>query len=83
MDTKLALVSDEVAERERRECMTWISPLNFSATQNENLGRCEKGTGKWILESDEFKRWLSGDGSTMWCCGIRELGSFTLGLWRC
>jgi hypothetical protein len=69
----LTFVSDDVANRERRDVMAWISALNFSTRQNDHLMRREYGTSEWILYSEEFKSWLSGAGSTIWCRGIRMI----------
>ncbi|RYP54685.1 hypothetical protein DL768_000621 [Monosporascus sp. mg162] len=78
IDAKLALVSDDVVERERRKVVDWISSLNFSAKQDDSLGRREQGTGDWILSCEEFKRWLSGSGGTLWCRGIPGAGKTVL-----
>lgn len=74
----LTFVSDDVANRERRDVMAWISALNFSARQNDHLIRREHGTSEWILHSKEFKSWLSEAGSTIWCRGIPGAGKTVL-----
>ena len=38
----------------------WLSPLDFSAQQNDFLSRRQEGTGQWLLESDTFKKWVDG-----------------------
>jgi hypothetical protein len=55
----------------RREIIEWLSPLNFLKTQIDVLNRRQTGTGQWLLESAEFKDWVSGSGTTLWCPGIR------------
>ena len=53
--------------------MHWLSPLNFQQRQRDVLAQRLAGTGEWILEADEFKRWKDGPGGgVLWCPGFRE-----------
>ena len=38
--------------------VTWLSPLNPWATQNDTLARLHEGTGDWLLNAPEFTQWL-------------------------
>jgi hypothetical protein len=51
--------------------INWLSPINFFLQQAEISGARAEGTGNWLLEHPLFKKWESGSGGTLWCCGIR------------
>ena len=64
--------------RERQELLEWISPLNFPAQQSAIFNRRQEGTGQWLFESPEFKKWLSKSGQTLLCRGIPGAGKTML-----
>ncbi|MCJ1464603.1 hypothetical protein MMC07_003216 [Pseudocyphellaria aurata] len=55
---------------------SWLSPLagTFEKKQLEtfNLKGRQDGTGKLLLSKKKFHEWLSGEGTTLWCPGIRK-----------
>jgi ankyrin repeat domain-containing protein 50 len=57
---------------EERAAIDWLSPLDFAAKQNDAFSRRQHGTGCWLLESPEFRSWLTTAGDVLWCPGIRE-----------
>lgn len=57
---------------EDRDVVNWLSPLDFFSKQNDALSRHEEGTGRWLLESNEFHSWLETAGRVLWCPGMRE-----------
>src|ERR1700722_774613 len=59
-------------DEERQAIASWLSSLNFQASQNESTQRRRKGTGEWFLESQEFKDWRNGT-SEMWCPGDSQI----------
>jgi hypothetical protein len=59
-------------DKELRVVLDWLSPLNFKVSQSAFLGKRENGTGKWLLESQEYKAWRDGTGELLWCRGDRE-----------
>jgi hypothetical protein len=54
--------------------MQWLSPVDFSAQQNDIISRRQEGTGQWLLDSPEFKEWLQGSEKTLFCPGIPGAG---------
>lgn len=52
----------------------WLSPLQMHQTYQTVSDRVEKGSGTWLLESDQFKRWESDSPETIWCWGIPGAG---------
>lgn len=57
---------------EERDLVHWLSPLDFSSKQSDALSRRQEGTGRWLLESNEFRSWLETAGRVLWCPGMRE-----------
>ena len=60
-----------------KECQVvgdWLSPFDFNTIQQEIYRKCHAGTGKWLLESDEFQQWSTSDNETLWCPGIPGAG---------
>jgi hypothetical protein len=53
----------------------WLSPLagEFENKQLDtfNLKGRQDILGYWLLETPEFKKWMSGTGEIVWCCGER------------
>ena len=54
--------------------MEWLSPIDFTAQQHDIITRRQEDTGKWFLDSSQFKRWLQGLDKTLFCCGIPGAG---------
>jgi hypothetical protein len=65
--TKIAI------DKESIDIVAWLSPLNFETKQKDAFSRHQEGTGKWMLDSNEFNDWFSGSGRTLWCPGIRMI----------
>ena len=56
---------------EEWDLMNWLSPLDFFSKQSDALSRRQEGTGRWLLESNEFCSWLDTAGRVLWCPGMR------------
>ncbi|KAH0592783.1 hypothetical protein MHUMG1_09428 [Metarhizium humberi] len=72
---------DKVTNLDRQEhfqVLEWITPLSFGPQQNDNLQKRLAGTGKWLLDSDKFRRWINGSNQTLFCPGIPGAGKTTL-----
>jgi hypothetical protein len=57
---------------ERRKILVWLSKRNFWTNQLDYFARAEEGTGQWLLDSPEFKKWIEGGKHFLWCCGDRK-----------
>ena len=57
---------------EERAIIKSLCPLEFLSKQNDTLSRRQEGTGRWFLESFEFRAWVDTSGSVLWCPGIRK-----------
>ena len=54
---------------ERQAITSWLTSLNFQASQNEFIQKRGEGTGQWFLKSQEFKDWRDGTSEMLWCPG--------------
>lgn len=72
-----ALQSLQQSQQDQQEYETikeWLTPIDYSSQQSDLISRCQEGTGNWLLESPQFKAWLHGDTSTLFCPGIPGAG---------
>ncbi|KAI9778250.1 MAG: hypothetical protein M1839_008274 [Geoglossum umbratile] len=85
IEADLAEVKEDVRElrkgqedKESRDVIAWLSALDFHTKQSDILRRRQEGTGKWLLDADEFKKWLDGTERILWCYGIPGAGKTVL-----
>ena len=64
--------------KERRNVLDWIQPYDPHQNHEMSLKLRHPGTGLWLIESDEFKAWLSCSGAKLWCYGIPGAGKTVL-----
>jgi len=86
-DTR-AIRSDVVAMSSRIEqrhddehrvvVLEWLSQVDYESQQHDFINRREPDTGKWLLESDEYRTWLQTPKSTLFCPGIPGAGKTIL-----
>lgn len=76
---RVASIADDVAAvqhsedwQKRQAILAWFSPLNFFNTQHNLFARREGGTGQWLIDSTEFRKWISGTDRILCCPGIRK-----------
>jgi predicted ATPase len=61
-------------DQERRTILDWLTPINYGDQQSDLIARRQAGTGKWLLNSDEFQLWLNENKQTLFCPGIPGAG---------
>lgn len=61
-----------------QDILNWLTPINYSIEQSNNLKRQQPGTGQWLLGSHEFLAWLDAAGQTLFCPGIPGAGKTIL-----
>ncbi|KAF5618694.1 ankyrin repeat-containing protein [Fusarium sp. NRRL 52700] len=62
-----------------REFLNWVSPSDFTEIHRGIRQRRLADTGKSLLDSEAFGKWLNGSPdfpTTMWCRGTREYRTF-------
>lgn len=69
---------EQIRHQGDQTIVDWLSPLSFSAKQNDCYDRVRSGTGRWLLEESIFKEWLDGNTRTLWCPGIPGAGKTVL-----
>ncbi|KAJ7605877.1 ankyrin repeat-containing domain protein [Roridomyces roridus] len=62
----------------REEIIEWYSPVNFFLRQADIFNTHQPGTGRWLLETDSFKRWESCTGNILWGRGMPGAGKTVL-----
>jgi hypothetical protein len=64
--------------QERREeheaILDWLTPIDYTAQQNDFVRIRQEGTGQWLLNSNEFQEWVNQDKHTLFCPGILGAG---------
>jgi Cdc6-like AAA superfamily ATPase len=64
--------------RERREqhqvILDWLTPIDYASQQSDFIARRQEGTGRWLLESDQFQEWLTKNQRTLFCPGMPGAG---------
>ncbi|KAJ8127874.1 hypothetical protein O1611_g5761 [Lasiodiplodia mahajangana] len=76
-------------DRRRPAIVKWLSPLNFdgiherihyeaSVADQSELSRDEQYAGKWLLESDQFDAWRTGEMRKLWYFGMPGAGKTVL-----
>lgn len=62
----------------RSRMLNWLSSSNYPAQQFDLIERRESGTGRWLLESQEYRTWLTESSGTLFCPGIPGAGKTML-----
>ncbi|KAF6807480.1 ankyrin repeat protein [Colletotrichum sojae] len=72
--TRRELAEDRVSDQ-KRKILDWISSsANFEAQQADNIDRRQPGTGQWLLDSQQFRDWITKDKQTLFCPGMPGAG---------
>ena len=53
-----------------KRILEWISPLDFGPIHIDILNKVHSGTGQWFLMHDQFREFVEGEKSLLFCCGI-------------
>ncbi|KAF3250585.1 hypothetical protein TWF128_007440 [Orbilia oligospora] len=86
---KNATVRDQIAAKKGVLCFemeaaglaaikAWLSPSDCSINYNKAIRQRHKGTGSWLLESDNFDKWKTDRNSFLWLHGIMGCGKTIL-----
>ncbi|KAF2675921.1 hypothetical protein K458DRAFT_323448, partial [Lentithecium fluviatile CBS 122367] len=75
-DLKIAASNQESRydDSDRKEMLSWLSPLSLEARQQQLFEVHQRGTGEWLLHHETFQKWKSTRGSSLWCSGIPGAG---------
>jgi ankyrin repeat domain-containing protein 50 len=76
---QMAVRMDDMRDREERsKILSWLRGSDPSTNYNAARKKHEKGTGDWLLRSEQFQTWQDGDGGVMWLHGIPGAGKTIL-----
>ena len=64
--------------KEDLDILKWLTPIDYGSQQSDFLGRRQAGTGQWLLDSAEYRRWLDMDQQVLFCSGIPGAGKTIL-----
>jgi Cdc6-like AAA superfamily ATPase len=65
-------------DQEDEAILNWLTPIDYALQHNDFISRRQAGTGQWLLDSTEFKSWLTTDKQTLFCPGIPGAGKTIL-----
>jgi predicted ATPase len=65
-------------DKEQQAILNWLTPIDYTPQQNDFLRQRQAGSGKWLLDSAEFKSWLETKKQTLFCPGIPGAGKTIL-----
>jgi hypothetical protein len=65
-------------DKEQQAILEWLTPTDYALQQNAFLKQRQAGSGKWLLDSAEFKSWLETKNQTLLCPGIPGAGKTVL-----
>jgi hypothetical protein len=61
-------------DRLQSDVLNWLTPINYAPQHNALSSQRLEDSGKWFLDSDEFKNWVDNEGKTLFCQGIPGAG---------
>jgi predicted ATPase len=71
---ELDRLHDLLGQKYRQAILDWLTPISYADRQDDLFNRRQEGTGQWLLNSDEFKDWVSQSKQTLFCPGILGAG---------
>jgi hypothetical protein len=57
------------------EALDWLCATDYGSQQTDNLEKRHPGTGQWLLESAELRRFLDEERQTLLCTGLPGAGT--------
>ncbi|KAK8851947.1 ankyrin repeat protein [Apiospora arundinis] len=79
---RIAKVQDEFVKRQgqhdHQEILDWLTPIDFAAQQSDFIRRRQSGTGQWLLDSPEYRKWVESRKGALFCPGIPGAGKTIL-----
>jgi hypothetical protein len=64
--------------KEDLEILNWLTDIDYGPQQSDYLKKRQAGTGQWLLDSLEFKKWVETNRQTLFCPGIPGAGKTIL-----
>ncbi|KAF4334671.1 purine and uridine phosphorylase [Fusarium beomiforme] len=77
-NTKTDAILDHQKAQENNALLDRITKVDYGAKQSDFMSRRQAGTGQWLLESTQFRTWITNKGQTLFCPGIPGAGKTIL-----
>jgi Cdc6-like AAA superfamily ATPase len=77
-DTQDRRQENQERQQERQAILDWLTPIDYTTQQSDFISRRQEGTGQWLLDSEEFQKWLNSNKQTLFCPGIPGAGKTIL-----
>ena len=77
-DSKIEIIENLQAVRERRVIINWLSPVDYASQQDAFIAKRQEGTGIWLLHSSEFQEWVNKKQSDVTLSGLPGAGKTIL-----
>ncbi|KAE8142398.1 hypothetical protein BDV38DRAFT_277928 [Aspergillus pseudotamarii] len=74
----LKVMRSKLDKKEDQDVLNWLTPIDYGPQQSDIFRRRQPGTGKWLLRSVEFQKWLNTSRQTLFCSGIPGAGKTVL-----
>ena len=65
-------------DKEHREILDWLTPVDYGPQQSDYIKRRQPGTGQWFLDSAKYQAWLTTSRQTLFCPGSPGAGKTIL-----
>jgi AAA+ superfamily predicted ATPase len=63
---------------EHQAILEWLTPIDYAPQQNDFISKLQKGTGQWLLNSNEFRQWVINRNQILFCPGMPGAGKTML-----
>ncbi|KAI0387296.1 hypothetical protein F5Y04DRAFT_274154 [Hypomontagnella monticulosa] len=62
------------SQKEKDDILEWLTPVEYTTRHSDFIEQRYPWTGKWFLDSPQFKTWGANNGQTLFCPGIPGAG---------
>lgn len=66
-------INNQELTQERLAILNWLSPVDYTRQQAQLISERQEGTGRWLLDSDQFTTWVQAEKQTLFCPVSLEL----------
>lgn len=77
-EAQVSKINHKLDNKENRDIVDWLTPVDYGPQQSDFLKRRQAGTGLWLLECTEYSTWLGRAKQTLFCPGIPGAGKTIL-----
>ncbi|KAL2683328.1 hypothetical protein Neosp_007798 [[Neocosmospora] mangrovei] len=56
------------------QMLNWLTAIDYGPQQSDIFRAHQPGTGQWVLDSDQFQKWIATRAKTLFCPGIPGAG---------